>query len=375
VVAGSAQKMRNDKKPGQFFDSGESQSALDTRFASVLSQLNFRPQASWAIAVSGGGDSMALMHLAAGWAKNNHLPPPRVLTVDHGLRPGSGQDAECVRAWAEACDLNAVILRWTGVKPRTGIEEQARAARYKLLGDWCSAHRTSWLLLGHTKDDQAENFLLRLGRGSGVDGLSAMQAAVPLSAPILPTVTLLRPLLAFTRAELRAWLSQCGETWLEDPMNDDDRFARTRVRKLLPLLAEAGIPSDRIVAAAGHLGRARRALEEKTREFLQQHANFAGGVALLDGGALRAAPREIGLRALSDALRHIGKSPYRPRFARLERLFEAVVAEDFRARTLAGCRVVKAPKARAAFGSRTIAIALEPPRKSRVRAPSAGTLP
>jgi tRNA(Ile)-lysidine synthase len=349
--------------------------SLETRFASVLAKLNFRPQASWAIAVSGGGDSIALMHLASGWAKNNHLPPPRVLTVDHGLRPGSRQDASCVKAWAEALGLTVAILSWTGAKPRSGVEERARVARYKLMGDWCSAHRADWLLLGHTKDDQAENFLLRLGRGSGVDGLSAMQSAIPLPAPAGPMVTLVRPLLGFTRAELRAWLTRRGETWLEDPMNDDEKFARTRVRKLLPLLAEAGIPSDRIVAAAGHLGRARHALEEKTREFLQQHATFGGGVALLDGTALGKAPREIGLRALSDALRSIGKSSYRPRFERLERLFEAVVSEDFRAGTLAGCLVIRAPKAKAAFGSRTIAIALESPRKSRVRARSAGTLP
>lgn len=311
---------------------------------------------------------MALMHFAAGWAKSNHLPSPAVLTVDHGLRPESAHDADRVKAWAEACGLDAAVLRWSGAKPRTGLEEQARIARYKLLGDWCSVHHADWLLLGHTKDDQAENFLLRLGRGSGVDGLSAMQAAIPLQAYAVPGLTLMRPLLDFTRAELRAWLTQQGAPWLEDPMNDDDNFARTRVRKILPLLAEAGIPPDRIAAAAAHLGRARNALEQKTREFLQQHANFDSGLALMDSAALGEAPREIGLRALSEALRSIGKLPYRPRFERLERLFEAVVSDDFRAGTLAGCRVARAPKAKAAFGPRTIAIALESPRKSRNRA-------
>ncbi len=349
--------------------------ALEARFASVLAKLNFRPKGPWTIAVSGGGDSIALMHLAARWAQANHLRLPVVLSVDHGLRSGSGRDAASVKAWAEAAGLKAVILRWTGAKPRTGIEEQARIARYNVMSGWCSAHGADWLLLGHTKDDQAENFLLRLGRGSGVDGLSSMQAAISLPAQVAPAVTLLRPLLAFTREELRAWLRQQGVGWLEDPMNDDASFARVRIRKLLPLLAEAGIPAERIAAAAGHLGRARDALELKTREFLQQHANFDGGVALMDSAALREAPREIGLRALSETLRSIGKLPYRPRFERLERLFEAVLCDDFRAGTLAGCRVGRAPKGKAAFGPRTIAIALEPPRKSRNRARSAGALP
>lgn len=342
--------------------------SLEARFAAVLAKLNYQPKQSWALAVSGGGDSIALMHLAAGWAKTNHLRPPVVLTVDHGLRADSDSDATRVKAWAEACGLTATVLRWAGPKPRTGIEESARAARYKLMGDWCSAHRADWLLLGHTSDDQAENFLLRLGRGSGVDGLAAMQTAIAVPAQAVPAVTLMRPLLVFTRSELRVWLTQQGLSWLEDPMNDDDTFARARIRKLLPLLAEAGIPADRIVAAAGHLGRARHALELETREFLKQHARFDGGVALMDGTALGEAPREIGLRALSEALRSVGKFPYRPRFERLERLFEAVVSDGFRAGTLAGCRVARAPKAQAAFGPRTIAIALEPPRKTRRRA-------
>src|SRR5579872_4461843 len=288
--------------------------ALDRRFASVLAKLDFRPTACWAVGVSGGGDSIALMHLTAQWAKANQLPLPVVLTVDHGLRPRSGRDAACVKSSAEAAGLKPVVLYWAGTKPRSGVEEQARIARYRLMGDWCSAHRANWLLLGHTKDDQAENFLLRLGRGSGVDGLSAMPAAAPLPDQAYAAVTLVRPLLGFSRHELRTWLVDRGLSWLEDPMNDDINFARTRVRKLLPLLAEAGIPSDRIVAAAGHLGRARHALELKTREFLRQHANFDGHIALIDGGALREAPREIGLRALSELLRSIGKSPYRPRF-------------------------------------------------------------
>src|SRR5579884_1573092 len=124
--------------------------ALDQRFASVLAKLNFRPAGPWTIAVSGGGDSIALMHLAAGWAEANHLHPPVVLTVDHGLRPGSGRDAACVKAWAQAAGLRAVVLRWTGAKPRTGVEEQARIARYKLMTGWCSVHGADWLLLGHT---------------------------------------------------------------------------------------------------------------------------------------------------------------------------------------------------------------------------------
>lgn len=359
--------MRQLKNLKRVCDSNKSQNALDPLFASVLAKLNFRPRKSWAIAVSGGGDSVALMQLAVGWAKTNHLPLPVVLTVDHGLRPDSGRDAAWVKNRAAGVGVEGVILRWAGAKPRTGVEEHARTARYRLMGKWCLDHQAGWLLLGHTQDDQAENFLLRLGRGSGVDGLAGMQAAVVLPENDFRTVTLLRPLLDFGRTELRTYLIRRGATWLEDPMNDDRQFARTRIRKLLPVLAEAGIPVDRIAAAAEHLSRARHALEGQTLEFLERHVKFDDAVALVNGAALAEAPREIGLRVLSGLLRRVGKVHYRPRFERLERLFDAAVSEDFRAATLGGCRVVKCAKSRASFGVPTIAISAEGPRNSRRR--------
>src|SRR5262249_38084384 len=148
--------------------SGATQSAvddLDEKFARAFERL--APPKTFVIGVSGGGDSLALMRLAADWAlgADGRLT---VLTVDHGLHNGSAGQAKRVVREAKRAGLPACILTWRGKKPATGIEEAARAARYRLMGEWCRENGADAILLAHTRDDQAETFLLRLARGSGV---------------------------------------------------------------------------------------------------------------------------------------------------------------------------------------------------------------
>lgn len=299
-----------------------------------------------ALAVSGGGDSLALMHLAARHAAEWGAPAPVVLTVDHGLRRGSGADARKVAAWAGALGLKAHILVWRGRKPATGIEAAARQARYRLMGTFLATHGPRWLCVAHNRDDQAETFLLRLARGSGVDGLSAMAARAPWPVPGFPGLTLARPLLGCSGAALRGLLTEAGQDWLEDPMNRDPAFDRVRLRAAAAVLAEAGLSADRIAAAAAHLARARQALEQVTEAVLARAVRPAapeathGGGLLVDRAALAAAPREVGLRALAAVLMAVSGAAYRPRFEALERLFDAIAGGTLgRGATLAGCRV------------------------------------
>jgi tRNA(Ile)-lysidine synthase len=178
---------------------------------------------------------------------------------------------------------------------------------------------------------------------------------------------LLRPLLGFRRDELREYAKARGAQWLEDPMNAEMRFARTRVRKLLPLLEEAGIPVARIVQASEHAARARQALESATDAFLAAHVRFDAAGARLDARALRTLPREIGLRALADVLRRVSGEAYRPRFERLERLFDALAGSSGRLAglTLHGCRVATSPKRFKDFGEGTVSVTKEAGRSTR----------
>ena len=329
-----------------------------------------RLNAPWpgAIALSGGGDSLALMHLLAEWAKEHGLAKPVVLIVDHALRRGSAGEARKAAAFARKAGLAAHILTRKGDVPKSGIEALARDARYALMGSWLKAHGIVHLYVGHTLDDQAETFLLRLGRGSGLDGLSAMRVAAPFPLKGLEDLTLVRPLLSIGRSDLRAYLKKNRQSWLEDPMNSEARFARSRVRALLPALEAAGLSPSRIAGAAQHLARARVALELATEAVLARAARADGNRVLLDRKALAAAPREMGLRALAALLMAVSGEPYRPRFEALERLFDQVTAANFGGgATLHGCKLYPAARAAQLFGPETIVLTKESSRKAAKR--------
>jgi tRNA(Ile)-lysidine synthase len=320
-----------------------------------------------AIAVSGGGDSLALMHLLAAYAKARRAPPPVVLTVDHGLRPGSSADARKVLIWAKAAGLPAHRLIWRGDKPANGTEAAAREARYRLIGEWMRKRGFTTLHVAHSRDDQAETFLLRLARGSGLDGLSAMRPLSPWPLAGFSDLAVARPLLGIGRAELRAYLDRRGQPWLDDPMNEDPRFDRVRLRRAAPVLAEAGLSAARIADAANHLARARQALELATEAVLLRACRRAGDGSdlLLDPRALAAAPRELGLRGLAALLMRVGNQPYRPRFEALERLFGHIASGTLRGgATLHGCRIGPARVTMRVFGPETLVISREKPRKN-----------
>jgi tRNA(Ile)-lysidine synthase len=304
------------------------------------------------------------MHLLAASARAAKIAKPVVLTVDHGLRAGSAKDAKKVIAFAKQAGLKATVLSWRGKKPKAGIEAAAREARYQLMGAWLARRRIATLFVGHTQDDQAETFLLRLARGSGLDGLSAMQARAPWPVPGFPQLSVARPLLSFSRQELRDYLALQGQPWLDDPMNQDLAFDRVKIRKARAALSEAGLSTARIAAAASHLSRAREALEIVTAAVLARAMRplREGDGVLLESAAIAAAPREVGLRALAAVLMAVGGQAYRPRFEALERLFDRIAGGSFKGgATLHGCHVSPAPRN---FGGHDLLVRAERPRKT-----------
>ncbi|HEY5209016.1 MAG TPA: tRNA lysidine(34) synthetase TilS [Stellaceae bacterium] len=305
-------------------------------FAAALAALGpFERAPRLAVAVSGGPDSMALLHLAREWV-TAHGGAIAALTVDHGLRPEAAAEAARVGEWCAALGVDHAILRWAGPRPAGDIQAAARAARYRLLEEWCAATATFHLLLAHHREDQAETFLLRLARGSGLDGLAAMSPIVE-----RPGCRLLRPLLALPRARLRASLAVRGQAWVQDPSNDNAAYARIRLRQAAPLLAREGLSAIRLAATARRLARARQVIEWRLARLLARCAiPDPAGFVRLDPGPLLAASDEVGLRALAAVLTAVGGSDYPPRLERLERLHAALRAGAPRARTLGGCRLV-----------------------------------
>lgn len=290
-----------------------------------------------ALAVSGGGDSTALMVLARDWAKRQHLAPHLVvLTVDHGLRTDSRQGAEWVAQRATALGLECHMLTWRD-PPHGASQALAREARYDLLTNFAREHCIEAVVTAHTRDDVAETFLMRLARGSGIDGLAAMQ---PESA--WNGVLLLRPLLGVTRDQLRAELRARGVDWLEDPSNADPHFERVRIRTVLPVLAGLGIAPAQIAESAMRLRRARDAIDAAAAHFIARHVTSdPGGYLWADSTALNQLPEEVAISALKQTLRAVGGQPRAPRLRKLEMLAGQLRHVSRVAMTLGGCMLAR----------------------------------
>ena len=290
-----------------------------------------------ALAVSGGADSLALFHLMAEWrAEGEAKPDLTVLTVDHGLRAESREEAAMVARMAESLGLRHAILTWTqGASQSGGLQERAREARYDLMAAYCHAHDISALVTAHHLDDQAETFLMRLKRGSGLDGL----AAIP-EESVWSGIAVLRPLLDMPKARLAATLTAAGLGWAEDPSNRDERFERARMRADSEALAKLGLTPEALARSARRLRRARAALDDAAQTFFGLHGAMSeAGYCLIERAALIAAPEEIALRALARSVNAVSGRESPLQLGKLELLLEGLSENPKAAHTLGGCRV------------------------------------
>ncbi|MBC9881487.1 tRNA lysidine(34) synthetase TilS [Bradyrhizobium sp. INPA01-394B] len=268
----------------------------------------FRNAPALVLAVSGGPDSVALMWLAARWRRSLARGPElHVVTVDHGLRKEAAGEAREVKRLAVELGLPHRTLRWRGAKPKTGLPAAAREARYRLLAQAARAAGASHVLTAHTRDDQAETLLMRLFRGSGIAGLSAMARLSRREGLVL-----VRPLLDVPKSQLIATLKRAGIGFAEDPTNRDTAFTRPRLRALLPQLAAEGADARTLVRLAARLARANAAVEVLTdgaERFLRlrdRGQQPQRGVRSFDATAFAGLPEEVRLRLLLRALDALG---------------------------------------------------------------------
>jgi len=261
-----------------------------------------------AVAVSGGIDSMALMNMIAEMKID-----AVVLTVDHGLRPLSEQDSKFVAAAAKKLGLESVILKWTGKKPKNGIEAAARAARYRLLLDWCHDNGVKVLMTAHQADDQIETFLMNLGRGSGIYGLAAMRGEQTRDG-----IVIARPLLSASRTELEEYCRVRKIKYSRDEMNEDENFLRVKIRKNRRFLCDKlDISDERILTAIESLGRVRDAMETDVGKLV--HSVLTGNRAIFGVSFFFDMPEETRLKFLSRLFQIIGESPHPPRLEKVHR--------------------------------------------------------
>jgi tRNA(Ile)-lysidine synthase len=336
----------------------------DAEVQSLFAHLAFLQQyRTLILAVSGGPDSTALMVLAARWRKTlKHRIKLIAVTVDHGLRPEAKQEAQAVKKLARLLRIEHQTLRWRGPKPKSGIQEAARDARYRLLAGAAQKAGGAPVLTAHTQDDQAETVLFRMMRGSGVAGLAGMRSGSLMPGCEDAKIELFRPLLEVPKSRLIATLKAAKIRYAEDPSNRDPRFARPRLRELMPLLAAEGLTAERLTRLASRVLRTEIALYETLNAALLKFAPGPWpeqGPVAIDVGEFQRLPEEIGLRMLERIINWVGNEGP-AELGKLEALYEALMdAVDFGRfrRTLAGAvvtldkakiRIERAPRRRSA---------------------------
>lgn len=310
-------------------------------FARLPVVKNLESMSVVAVALSGGPDSMALCALVAEWAQGRGITV-YAITVDHALRPESAAEARQVGEWVARYmpGVTHVILRRDPATISSAkLQELARADRYRLMSDYCHAQGIKHLCLAHHQDDQAETFLFRLCKGSGLDGLAAMQGR-----SMAHDVTLVRPFLGIAKERLVATCEARGLPFVSDPSNKHDKFARVRLRQIVDLLAREGLTAKRLAVTALRLSRAREALD-----------HFAGlawdrvlvsqteADIVLDLTLLQSEPEDIRVRVIMRALTLVGGNDgYGPRLERVEDLVQTLFREPgFTRTTLHGCVIEK----------------------------------
>ena len=274
---------------------------------------DFKSAPAIVLAVSGGPDSIALMWLAARWRRASSRGPRLiVVTVDHGLRAEAAGEARSVKNLARSLGLSHRTMRWSGAKPKSGLPAAARSARYRLLAKAARESGATHILTAHTRDDQAETLLMRLVRGSGIAGLSAMARDSEREG-----VRLARPLLDVPKSRLIATLKKARLSFADDPTNHDTSFTRPRLRALMPALAAEGGDARNLARLASRLARANAAIEllvdgaERYLTLRDRMTASSGGADVVaaksyDARAFAAMTDEIRLRLLLRAINRFG---------------------------------------------------------------------
>jgi tRNA(Ile)-lysidine synthase len=258
-----------------------------------------------------------------------------VLTVDHGLRTQSRAEADAVSLQAAALGYRHATLVWREEKPHAGIQSAARRARYRLMGTYMLARGIPLLLTAHTRDDQAETLIMRLARGSGLDGLSAMAPCVDLAdvdAEAVPqpgAISVARPLLDVPKRRLVASLQARGIAWIDDPSNQSPAFERARLRRAAAALDALGLTHDKLALSARRLRRARSAIDAAVVRFCTAHVRASPcGYFTLSRAGLCGAHAEIRVRVLGRAIAGAGGSGEPVPLGKLEAVAEALSSAD-----------------------------------------------
>ncbi len=294
-----------------------------------------------AIGTSGGSDSLALTFLTQEWVAKKQIKII-ALIVNHNLRTESYSEAKQTAKTLEENNISYQILTWEHESLKSNIQHQARNARLNLMTGFCKKHNIKHLLLAHTQNDVAENFLMRSLRGSGVFGLASISKNISYN-----DILIIRPCLDFTKNELQNYLREKNIKWLEDPSNQNKTFFRTNVRFLLSskesdnIFRNKELISQRLALSSKNLARTRTFIESETAKAKKNVMKlWKEGYITIEYQRFSELHEEIGLNILASCLINIsGKHIYKPRLNSLENLYNTILSNKNFVKTLYRCEI------------------------------------
>ena len=291
---------------------------------------------NFAVAVSGGPDSLALAFLAKIYSIKKKIVP-KFFIVDHKLRPESTREANHVRKVLKGLTIDAEILTWKGKKPSKNIQALARKKRYEILFKRCDKSKIKNILLGHHQDDLLENFFIRLLRGSGLKGLISLDKKNKIDNKIL-----LRPLINQKKEDLVFLSKYIFNFFVEDPSNKDEKFKRIKVRVLIEELQKNGLSKKKFISTIKNLKHSNDVVNFYTRENIKKNSFFLYKKnKLILSEEFFNHPYEIVFRALSESIKLIGKKYYLVRGRKLDKILKDIKNNSLTKSTLGGCVLEK----------------------------------
>jgi len=308
-------------------------------YSNFRSQLDvFVKNNTFLIAVSGGPDSLALSALSHIYSTERRKKIFFVL-VDHGIRKNSSKEAQNVKNLLKKKKINLIILK-NKKKINKNFQSQAREIRYHLLLNFCKKYKIKFIMTGHHRDDQIETFLIRLSRGSGIQGLSSMSKISSLSK----TTKLFRPLLDEKKEDLVSIAKYYFGKIFKDPSNNNQKYLRTKIRNLIKQFEQSGIKPDRVINSINNLASTRDTLNFYIQKIEKSCLVIKNKKISINLNKFLLQNNEIQLKILGNCIKKISKSYYPPRAKKILNLLSGVQSNDKLDANLGGCAINKYKK-------------------------------
>ena len=288
---------------------------------------------SFSLAVSGGSDSLCLAYFAKVY-KHEFGNKIHILIVDHNLRKESYREALKVKKILFKKGISSKILRSQEEPPKSNIQKKARDIRYSIMSSYCKKNKIKYLITAHHRDDQVENFFIRLLRGSGLTGLSSM----PVKSQYNKSLKIIRPFLSLEKKDLKYVTSSYFKTYIKDPSNRNEKFLRVRVRKYRDSMEKEGLDTKKIIKTVNNLVSANQALNFYKDKALHRHVSFVSkNKCLINKKIFSDEAEEIIFKSFSDVLSLVSGTYYPPRSKKVLNLIDRLKKSKFDKSTLGGC--------------------------------------